>query len=109
MTPVDCRVYREGASNLSICPLHAIQYVLSVGETRRASYRSLKDFVKKSDHRVGGLPVVRFTFRGVQSLTALVQRWSFWRITCPAHLILLGLAYTAASLIFDCRRRVEMV
>ncbi|EYB90844.1 hypothetical protein Y032_0213g2286 [Ancylostoma ceylanicum] len=65
-------------------------------------YPSLKDFVKKSDHRDGGLPVGCVTFREVQSLTALVQRWSFRRITCPAHLILLNLAYTAASLIFDC-------
>ncbi|EYC16500.1 hypothetical protein Y032_0033g2695 [Ancylostoma ceylanicum] len=61
-----------------------------------------QDFVKKSDHRVGGLPVVRFAFRGVQSLTALIQRWSFNRITGSAHLILLNLAYTAASPIFDC-------
>ncbi|KIH54552.1 hypothetical protein ANCDUO_15302 [Ancylostoma duodenale] len=50
------------------------------------------DFVKKSEHRVGGLPVVRLMSRGVQSLTALVQRWSLRRITCPAHLILLNLA-----------------
>ncbi|EYC39888.1 hypothetical protein Y032_0637g952 [Ancylostoma ceylanicum] len=79
-----------------------VQCVLSVRDTRRATYRSLKDFVKKSDHRLGGLPVVRFTFCGVLSLTALVQRWSFKRITYPAHLISLNLAFTAASLIFYC-------
>ncbi|EYC06287.1 hypothetical protein Y032_0077g1126 [Ancylostoma ceylanicum] len=67
-----------------------------------------KGLVKKSDYRVGGLPVVCFTFREVQSLTALVQWWSFRRITSPAHLILLNLAYTAASLIFDCWRRVKL-
>ncbi|KIH44587.1 hypothetical protein ANCDUO_25387 [Ancylostoma duodenale] len=43
-----------------------------------------QDFMKKSDHRVGVLPVVRLTFRGAQSLTALVQRLSLRRITCPA-------------------------
>ncbi|KIH45611.1 hypothetical protein ANCDUO_24348 [Ancylostoma duodenale] len=55
--------------------------------------RSLPDdFVKKSDNRVGGLPVVRLTSRGVQPLTALVQRLSLKRTTCPAHLILLNMA-----------------
>ncbi|XGW34780.1 hypothetical protein V3C99_018638, partial [Haemonchus contortus] len=44
-------------------------------------------FVKKSDHLVGGRPGVRLTSRGIQSVTALVQRSSLYRITCPAHLI----------------------
>ncbi|KAK6752050.1 hypothetical protein RB195_003461 [Necator americanus] len=61
----------------------------------------VQDFVKKSDLRVGGLPVVRLISRGTQSLTALVQRLSLKRITCPAHLISLSLANAAASLIFD--------
>ncbi|KIH65732.1 hypothetical protein ANCDUO_03943 [Ancylostoma duodenale] len=68
-----------------------IQRILSVRGTR-ALYLSLKDLVKKSDDRVGGLPVVRLTFRGVQSLTALVQRLSLKRTTCPAHMALLNLA-----------------
>ncbi|KIH60829.1 hypothetical protein ANCDUO_08907 [Ancylostoma duodenale] len=60
-----------------------VQWILPTRWTRRALYISLKGFVKKSDHQVGGLPVVRLTFRGVQPLTALVQRLSLRRITCP--------------------------
>ncbi|KIH45838.1 hypothetical protein ANCDUO_24116 [Ancylostoma duodenale] len=66
----------------TIFPHHIV--VISAGDKM--------DFVKKSDHRIGGLPVVRLTFRGVQPLTALVQRRSLRSITCPAHLILLNLA-----------------
>uniref|UniRef100_A0A0K0D1T4 ANF_receptor domain-containing protein n=1 Tax=Angiostrongylus cantonensis TaxID=6313 RepID=A0A0K0D1T4_ANGCA len=58
-------------------------------------------WTKKPDHRVGGLPAVRLTSRGIQSLTALVHRLSFIRITCPAYLIFDCLAYKMASLIFD--------
>ncbi|KIH67110.1 hypothetical protein ANCDUO_02561 [Ancylostoma duodenale] len=35
---------------------------------------TVKDFVKKSDYPVGGLPAVRLTFRGVQLLAAIVAR-----------------------------------
>uniref|UniRef100_A0A0K0CXP6 Intersectin-1 n=1 Tax=Angiostrongylus cantonensis TaxID=6313 RepID=A0A0K0CXP6_ANGCA len=58
-------------------------------------------FVKNSDHRVGGPAAVRLTSRGIQSLTALVHRQSFIRITFPAYLIFDCLAYRTASLIFD--------
>ncbi|KAK6763582.1 hypothetical protein RB195_024052 [Necator americanus] len=69
---------------------------------QRDSFRCpKKDFVKKSNHRVGGLPVVRFISRGAQSLTALVQRLPLKRITYPAHLILLYLANATASLVVD--------
>ncbi|EYC16407.1 hypothetical protein Y032_0033g2639 [Ancylostoma ceylanicum] len=78
-----------------------IQCVLSVRGTRRASQRSLKDLVKKSDHWVGDPPILLFTLRGVQPLKAVVQWWSFRRITCLAQPILLNLGYTAASLIVD--------
>ncbi|KIH55593.1 hypothetical protein ANCDUO_14246, partial [Ancylostoma duodenale] len=62
------------------------------------SLKGRLDFVKKSDHRVGGLPVVRLTSRGVQSRTALVQRWSLRRITCPAYLIQLGVSGSVPDL-----------
>ncbi|KIH46103.1 hypothetical protein ANCDUO_23845 [Ancylostoma duodenale] len=87
-------MYRAGIEqsfHLSLSRARVVQWILSVRGTRRALYLSLKDFVKKSDHWVGGLPVVRLTSRGVHSLTALVQRLSLSRITCPAHLILLNL------------------
>ncbi|EYC00334.1 hypothetical protein Y032_0116g566 [Ancylostoma ceylanicum] len=83
---------RQQSFHLSLSRARVVQGVLSVRETRRASCSSLKDFVNKSDHPFGGLPVARFTFRGVQSLTVLVQRCSFRRISCAAHLILLNLA-----------------
>ncbi|KIH63171.1 hypothetical protein ANCDUO_06528 [Ancylostoma duodenale] len=53
---------------------------------------SAMDFAEKSDHQLGGPPVVRLTFRGIHSPTALVQRLSLRCITCPAHLILFNLA-----------------
>uniref|UniRef100_A0A0K0DFT5 ATP-dependent DNA helicase n=1 Tax=Angiostrongylus cantonensis TaxID=6313 RepID=A0A0K0DFT5_ANGCA len=50
------------------------QLILLLLGTRRASYLSSRLFVKNSDHRVGGLPAVHLTSRGIQSLTALVNR-----------------------------------
>uniref|UniRef100_A0A0K0DPF6 WD_REPEATS_REGION domain-containing protein n=1 Tax=Angiostrongylus cantonensis TaxID=6313 RepID=A0A0K0DPF6_ANGCA len=81
---------------------HRGYWVLLALGTRRASYLSSRLFVKNSDNRVGGLPAVRLTSRGIQSLTALVHRLPFIRITCLAHLIFDCLAYRTASLIFDC-------
>lgn len=54
------------------------------------------DFVDNSDYRTGGHSVVCLKLRGIQSLAVLVQRLSFRRITCPAHLSLLELALVAA-------------
>ena len=109
-SPVDLRVTRARASNVSIRSCHA-QWLPSVfcSHQEHEERASLKDFVKKSDHRVGGLPNPRLTSSGVQSVTARVHRLSSNRITCPAHLILLSLAYAAASLIFDLWRRVELL
>ncbi|KIH66248.1 hypothetical protein ANCDUO_03425 [Ancylostoma duodenale] len=87
-------VFRSTAKTLQIlaqCPRKSYvnRYIPSIGEIILLIG---VDFVKKSDYRVGGLPVVRLTFRGDQSLTALVQRWLLRCITCPAHLILLNLS-----------------
>ncbi|VDO71886.1 unnamed protein product [Haemonchus placei] len=53
----------------------------------RSTFLSYGAFEKKSDHPVDGRPGVRLMSRCIQSLTALVQRSSLYRMTCSAHLI----------------------
>ncbi|KAK6735416.1 hypothetical protein RB195_018557 [Necator americanus] len=62
---------------------------------------SIRDFVRKSDHQVGGLLAMRLISHGSLLLTALVQLVPLKRLTCPAHLTLHSMANAAASLIFD--------
>uniref|UniRef100_A0A0K0DF28 Uncharacterized protein n=1 Tax=Angiostrongylus cantonensis TaxID=6313 RepID=A0A0K0DF28_ANGCA len=49
---------------------------------------------------IGGLLPARLTFQRIQSLTALVDRLSFVRITCAAHHILENLVKGTPSLLF---------
>ncbi|KIH59486.1 hypothetical protein ANCDUO_10276 [Ancylostoma duodenale] len=77
-----------GAASLVICTKQCCINDI----TNFVQWSVIHNIVKKSNHRVGGLPIVRLTFRGVQSLTALVQRLSLRRIKSPSHLILLNLA-----------------
>ncbi|KAK6745349.1 hypothetical protein RB195_011839 [Necator americanus] len=44
--------------------------------TQRASYLSLMGFAKKFDHRAAGISPMGLISRGIQSLTALVQRYN---------------------------------
>ncbi|VDP01796.1 unnamed protein product [Heligmosomoides polygyrus] len=53
----------------SLSRVRVLQWILLARGARRASYRSIKSFTKKSDQRVGGLPGVLLTSCGIQLVT----------------------------------------
>ncbi|WKX90213.1 hypothetical protein Q1695_009228 [Nippostrongylus brasiliensis] len=87
-------------------------YGKRVGPACSRNTKSIEPIVQGFDEEVyqrkGGRPGVLMASRGIQSVTALVQRSSRNRITCPPHLIFQNLVHATASLIFEYRRNSEL-